>query len=225
MSTGEIAKALAAFQAEMPTVAKSNTANVPTKAGGSYSYTYADLADVSAAATPLLAKNGLSFACLPRRCDDGSYELAGTLLHTSGESLEGSLPVFGRTAQEIGSALTYGRRYLLGCMTGIVTDADDDGAASQGAAPTQHHPSEQGSTHLASEKQVNLVGMLMEKVGITQPERAKAFVRDLIGRDIATRKELTSREASKVIDKLKELESQPFPDGAPASAPDPWEQP
>ena len=27
----------------------------------------------------------------------------------------------------MGSSLTYGRRYLLGCLTGIVTDDDEDG--------------------------------------------------------------------------------------------------
>jgi hypothetical protein len=33
----------------------------------------------------------------------------------------------------VGSALTYARRYLLGCMTGIVTDDDDDGALASRA--------------------------------------------------------------------------------------------
>src|SRR5690606_41606077 len=44
-----LAEALAAFQAEVPTVAKTKRANV-----GQYAYTYADLADVVEAATPHL---------------------------------------------------------------------------------------------------------------------------------------------------------------------------
>ena len=44
--SANLAAALAAFQSEMPTVKKSHKASVPTKAGGSYSSTYADLADV-----------------------------------------------------------------------------------------------------------------------------------------------------------------------------------
>jgi len=205
-----LAEALAAFQAEMPTVAKANTADVPTKNGGSYSYSYADLADVSAAAIPLLTKNGLSFSCLPRRCEDGSYELAGTLLHTSGESLEGSLPIFGRTAQEIGSALTYGRRYLLGCMTGIVTDADDDGQAAQGAHQTRGSG---GSSRPATEAQVKFMGTLMDKLGFDEPGRVR-FVNETLGREVAGPADLSSRDASTVIENLKEQESA-----------DPWGQP
>lgn len=131
-----IAEALIAFQMEMPTVSKSKTAQVPTKSGGSYSYTYADLASVVAAATPLLTKHGLSFTCSPRQ-GERSYELAGVLLHSSGQWIEGCLPLNGSSAQEVGSAITYARRYLLGAMTGIVTDDDDDGASAQGASATR----------------------------------------------------------------------------------------
>jgi hypothetical protein len=133
MTTGEIAKALAAFQADMPVVAKNKTAKVPTKAGGSYSYTYADLADITEAAMPLLTKHGLSFACLPG-VDEHGPKLTGTLLHTSGETLAGSLPIRGATPQEVGSSLTYMRRYLLGCITGLVTDDDEDGQLAENAA-------------------------------------------------------------------------------------------
>lgn len=128
-----LAAALVAFQSEMPKVAKNKTANVPMKGGGSYHYTYADLPDVSDAALPLLTKHGLSFHCAPGRCEDGSYELRGILRHTSGESDTGSLPLMGRAMQELGSAITYGRRYLLGCMTGVITDDDDDGSIAQAA--------------------------------------------------------------------------------------------
>ena len=128
-----LAAALAAVQANMPTVHKGNRATVPTKAGGSYSYTYADLSDVTAAALPLLSANGLAFTCCPRLGEKG-WELAGKLLHTSGESIEGSLPLAGGTPQEWGSSITYMRRYLLGAMTGLVTDDDDDGNTAQRGA-------------------------------------------------------------------------------------------
>lgn len=133
----ELAKALAAFQAEMPAVRKTNTANVPTKAGGKYTYTYADLADITQAAMPILTKHGLSFTTAPRNTDTG-YELAATLLHTSGETLDGgALPLRGGTPQEMGSSLTYMRRYLFGCVTGLVTDEDDDGQIAQTAPPAK----------------------------------------------------------------------------------------
>lgn len=117
----KIATALAEFQKELPTVNKDKTAKM-----GTYSYTYTDLATLTHTVIPLLVKHGLTFTSAPRATDTG-YELVGTLLHTSGEKLEGALPIYGRQPQEIGSAITYARRYLLGAMTGVVTEDDDDG--------------------------------------------------------------------------------------------------
>ena len=128
-TVGALAAALAKAQAELPVVRKSNTAKVPTKSGGGYSYTYADLADVTASVLPILAAHGLCFVCLPGPSERGLI-LTGTLLHESGEYLTASLPLSGVTPQEIGSSLTYMRRYLLGAITGVVTDDDDDGAAA-----------------------------------------------------------------------------------------------
>jgi hypothetical protein len=130
-TTGAIAAALAGFQADMPVVPKNKTAKL-----GTYSYKYADLADVTAAAMPVLHTHGLAFSACPRRSDHG-YELVGLLLHTSGETLHGSLPLHGEQPQAIGSALTYARRYLLGSMTGLVTDDDDDGRSAASAKRTQ----------------------------------------------------------------------------------------
>ena len=63
--TGNLAKALAAVQSALPTVHKGKTASIQSSKG-SYGYTYADLADVTTAIMPLLAKNGLAFTCHPR---------------------------------------------------------------------------------------------------------------------------------------------------------------
>lgn len=122
---GGLAAALAAFQRSVPTATKDKAVNA-----GQKRYRYADLASVAEVAYPLLAQHGLAFSCLPRQNGHGGYELSGRLLHTSGESLESALPIHGVDAQAIGSSLTYMRRYLLGCMTGLVTDEDDDGAAA-----------------------------------------------------------------------------------------------
>lgn len=124
-----LAKALVAFQKEMPTVAKDKTANM-----GTYSYKYADLASLKHQVTPLLVKNGLAFNVSSRRTESG-YEAVGQLIHTSGEMMEASLPIFGRL-QEMGGALTYAHRYLFGMLTGVVTEDDDDGKRAAAAEPT-----------------------------------------------------------------------------------------
>lgn len=129
-----LAAALAAFQAEMPTVHKGKTARIPGRDGGrGYTYDYADLADVAKVAHPLLAKHGLSFNTAPQHLEGVGFVLQGTLRHTSGQQDVGVLPITGRSAQDLGSSLTYLRRYLLGCMTGIVTDEDEDGTLADQA--------------------------------------------------------------------------------------------
>lgn len=129
--------ALAAFQQDMPVVVKADKARVETKSGPAYSYTYATLADVVRVTAPLLGRHGLAFTCHPARTESGALELVGTLTHETGGTVAGVFPLFGSTPQQLGSAITYGRRYLFGCLTGVVTDDDDDAAAAQQAPPTQ----------------------------------------------------------------------------------------
>ena len=104
---------------------------------GTYRYTYADLADMSAAPP----RSSTPTACVHRGAPahrEGHLRARRCAPPRLGEEEEGSLPIFGRSAQEIGSSITYGRRYLLGCLTGIVTDDDEDGqVANRTTAP---HP-------------------------------------------------------------------------------------
>jgi hypothetical protein len=210
-----LAGALAAFQAEAPSVAKDKTAKA-----GQYSYAYADLADVATTAYPIMARHGLSFACYPEHSESGLV-LRGKLLHVSGESLVGSLPLSGRTPQEIGSAITYARRYLLGCLTGIVTDADDDGALAQAAPKAERRPPArrpeaqpqvesaprqapaQETGELITEAQMRGMRALLAEAGLSDRAEILSYVGDVIGHPIASSKDLTKREASSVIDRLK----------------------
>jgi ERF superfamily len=212
--TAKIAEALAAFQQEMPVVAKGKTAKV-----GSYSYTYADLADVTEAAMPVLTKHGLSFSCGPHSTDNG-YELTGVLLHTSGESLHGALPIRGNNPQELGSSLTYMRRYLFGCLTGLVTDDDDDAQLAQQAAkkaakkqPAKKQGGETGEA--ITQDQSRKLHAQFNDVGITERGDRLAFASKQIGRDIESSSDLTRKEASSVIEALVELAEQPFTEEEP----------
>ena len=129
-----LAAALAAFQAEIPTIGKTNTAKVPTKTGPGYSYTYADLATVTAVVLPLLAAHGLAWTAAPTVAESGGLVLDYRLMHESGESVGGQYPLQGGSPQQVGSAITYARRYCLTAVTGVApTDDDDDAAAAQHA--------------------------------------------------------------------------------------------
>jgi len=223
MDTAKIAEALAAFQAEMPTVHKGKTADT-----GKYRYTYADLSDVSEAAMPLLTKHGLAFSCSPQVTEGGTSVLVGRLLHTSGESLEGTLPIRGNSPQEIGSALTYMRRYLFGCITGLVTDDDDDGQLAQqakkAAAPRKRAEPKAETGEAISDPQLKKIGALMREQGMTDRTAALEFVVGVVGRQVESRNDLSKAEASRCIDALQKMrDAQTAPMGEPP--PDDGEEP
>jgi hypothetical protein len=129
MTHTTLAAAIAAFQASLPVVKKTKTAKVKTKSGETYTYSYADLAEVSTLVLPLLGKQGLSFTSRPTLLD-GRFVLAYKLMHESGEFEAGEYPLPpGGSAQELGSAISYARRYALCSVVGVAAEDDDDGQA------------------------------------------------------------------------------------------------
>lgn len=133
-----IATALADVQAELPRILKGERAYVKSEKGA-YSYAYASLADIHEVVLPRLANAGLAWSCAPTIRDDGRYVLVCTLLHgASGENMACEFPLPSQARpQELGSAITYARRYALCAMVGIAADEDDDGQAAEQAARQQ----------------------------------------------------------------------------------------
>lgn len=129
---------------------------------------YADLSAVLEAVLPALNKHGLGLLYRVHDCDVG-VRLEAVVIHTSGEELSSGilhLPVAKNDSQAVGSALSYGKRYL---GTGIfaLQTADDDGhaaTASMRAAlvvappkPVRYDISTlEGDTMLAAEKFLQL---------------------------------------------------------------------
>ena len=177
-----LADALAQVQTQLPSIGKSSVANVPTKTGGSYSFKYADLADVSAAVLPLLGKSGLSWLTMPTIDEHGNFVLRYELLHTSGENRVGFYPLPASSAkpQELGSAITYARRYTLCSMVGVTPDEDDDGQAAASAPARQHHP---GLAERRTEVPAQAAKPVAEKPKTPQ-EQADVLVKWLM--DVAT---------------------------------------
>lgn len=95
---------------------------------------YADLDSVNAAVDAPLMEHGLLFVHLIVQKEAGSF-LVSKLLHVSGEFnpdiQQSSYPLPDiLDPQKLGSALTYGRRYNICNLLGLVADADDDGNSS-----------------------------------------------------------------------------------------------
>jgi ERF superfamily protein len=135
-----LAAALSAFQAEAPTFPKSKTAKVKSKrTGAEYTYTYAALGDILPIVGPLLAKHGLAWSAKPGISDTGDLVLNYALLYMSGEVDAGVMPLGvdrNCAPQELGSAITYARRYALTAQLNLATEEDDDGKAAQDSKAT-----------------------------------------------------------------------------------------
>jgi hypothetical protein len=103
---------------------------------------YATLAGINDAIMPALVANGLTVA-QEVSTDYHDATLLVTvetwLCHTSGEYIQFAplaLPVDKPTAQGVGSAITYGRRYALMAALNLSAD-DDDGQAATDSRPAQ----------------------------------------------------------------------------------------
>jgi hypothetical protein len=99
---------------------------------------YADLASVWEACRAQLTANGIA-VIQGVECDGKtSVRVETTLAHASGEWVSSTLelPSAQASAQGMGSAITYARRYGLSAMVGIAPTDDDDGeAASRSTVP------------------------------------------------------------------------------------------
>lgn len=116
----ELAKALSKAQGELKAA--------PKDSDNPYFHSkYADLATCFETLRPVLSKYGLSIVQLPALGTD-YVDVETVLLHESGEWISccpASAPK-DMGPQAVGSTITYLRRYGL-AITGLVTDADDDG--------------------------------------------------------------------------------------------------
>lgn len=134
MSTdiGKLAAALCSAQGAMGSVSK-DAKNPAFKRDGK-ALTYATLESVIEAAKPALKDAGLAFTQAPGVVVDGSLEVTTMLVHgESGQWMRSTLhvPLQQRTAQGVGSAITYARRYALMSVLGLPAEDDDGNDASK----------------------------------------------------------------------------------------------
>lgn len=184
-------EAFCAFQSEV-----TNPTN--SKANDHFNYKYAPLDVVLANVRPILAKHGLAILQEPTLDQTGYVGVRTTLLHTSGETYVAPvllLPPQANSAQGIGSAITYGRRYAISSLLGIASEDDDDGNAASGVSNKDlefntlfNKANEIGNELISLNKQVQLSeviarhlgkGNLLQDIQPNQIQTLKFIVKDL----------------------------------------------
>ena len=96
---------------------------------------YATLNSVMDACRTALLEQGILLTQYPVPVEGDSLGLVTKFVHADSGQYQASLaviPLAKRDPQAMGSAFTYGRRYALSAMLGIVPEADDDGNAACG---------------------------------------------------------------------------------------------
>lgn len=144
-SIGNLAKALAAVQAKIQPAVK-DSKNPYFKSN------YADLNAVWNSCRALLAANGLSVAQVNSVGAENTVVVETVLMHESGEWISGELclPLVKTDPQGVGSAVTYGRRYGLAAIVGIIADEDDDANHASGKTTAAAKP-KRGLTEVVAE--------------------------------------------------------------------------
>ena len=123
-----LAKALNAVHKNVTPIAKDRT-------NSHFGNSYATLDSMMESVRPILAGEGLSIVqggAGPVSNVDGQIvgvSVETMLLHVSGEYVSSIivLPLDKPSAQAVGSAVTYGRRYGVGALLALTTEEDDDG--------------------------------------------------------------------------------------------------
>lgn len=124
----EIYKAIARARGEFPEIPRNRVATIRMKSGGSYSYRYADLADVVRATTPALAAYGLAIMQWP----DG-MTLKTMVTHESGAEKVFDWPIKAMPQRDLGdaqsfqSAMQVAKRYAMTSVLGISTEETIEG--------------------------------------------------------------------------------------------------
>ena len=194
--------ALAKAQGEFPPIVKDKT--VSTR---SYGFSYASLDTILAACRPALAKNGL--AIVQQLEHNGQPSLRTELRHADGGVVSSSFPLGSwESIQQLGSLITYQRRYAITALLGIAAEEDDDGeqaAHSVKAAPERPWRPDV-TMELASDAQVKNIWRLMgvsEKQEIASKDQLREQMGAMYGTE--TPSELTKVQATEAITNLKAL--------------------
>jgi hypothetical protein len=216
-------RAFAEFQSKCPPITKSKTAKIATRTGGSYSYSYTPLEDITEKIVPVMAPLGLSVSYRMGGTKDSVHAVA-IITHEMGhfkESGEVHMPVVAggvgaNPAQCVGIAATYARRYALLAVTGISPQGEDPDAAPPNGTDSEPQGAQQSTSDLQSKheelKNENLqqpAQQYPDLITVPQQKRLYAIAKKAGWRDDEMKKALVGQfgyKSSKEIPKGERYE-------------------
>ncbi len=119
----ELIEAIINVKKNLPDIRKTKTGQ-----DGNRKFKYADLSDTLNAITPVLCENGLAIFQPVSITETGTTIIETILVHKNGSSFSRQIPVpiHGLKPKEVGSVITYFRRYAINSFLGINADEDNE---------------------------------------------------------------------------------------------------
>lgn len=148
--TGELFAALCKAQASIKAAPKSSE-------NPHFQSKYADLSEVINSIRGPLADNGLSYIQEAIKCE-GGVGVTTQINHSSGQWIRlgpTPIPVSKMNAHQVGSAVTYAKRYSLCAALGVATEDDDGTAATE--EPERESKPERTERETTSEKVKSII--------------------------------------------------------------------
>ena len=226
-----ISEVLLELQADPPVLVKDKKGQV-----GNQKTKYADLVQVNEQVLSRLNNLGVIYSCTPTLDDEGKFVLAYELEHVESKtSKAGRYPLkLSENPMQMGSAITYARRYVLLAITGIAAeDEDDDGqaAANRGTAQRSQQQRRRGSSSAPQEgagvqrsapplpgeavtdPQIKKVVAMFGTIGWNDRDDRLRATSAIVGRPLGSATELTKSEAHGLIEALEKVAAEPDPAG------------
>ncbi|MBP8241569.1 MAG: ERF family protein [Thermoflexales bacterium] len=159
----QIALALAKAQVQFKPLIKNKEAKI-TSPKGSYSYKYADLAEVFLTIRQALADNEIAVVQSTHLADKGLV-LITNLIHSSGQTIKSVYPLDRHPdPKAMGIELSYHRRYQLCAIVGIASDDDTDGDGYYDIKPKKKGKDEDETESKRRGLDPNLLERAIEKI-------------------------------------------------------------
>lgn len=175
---------------------------------------YATFNEIHRSVTPILSEHGFVLSFAPDALDDGRLVMTATLEHREGHTKHGRMVLPAETSgsknnvQGVGSAVSYGKRYLMVTMLNLISeakeDADDDGQQAGSLSAARESVSEM---QFLSEKQVDYLRKIIEQCGVSEDAFCKKFeiarIEDLPPTQIGEAQLACQNFAKRLAEKLK----------------------
>jgi hypothetical protein len=169
-------KELAKFHDKVKPPSKNGHVDFTSKKGGRTKYDYVQLEDLIKAIDTALNGTGMTWS-QDSEVDNGAAKVRTRILSSNGYEYVSPWIVIKTSgqAQDIGSAITYAKRYSLGTSFGINSETDDDGRKAQESVHSQNSNNNQNAktnpgpvTRMITPKQLGEIKTKLIELGLAK---------------------------------------------------------